>query len=246
MSCGFGETNPSSHKINKSLFCLDSLSKVFPDYELEYSEDSTVYFLKNYYKDRVLREYLSFDSAGNYKAFVMRHDNVDIYRAWYDDSLNVIEEMGSLYHLTMIDCYKKESSTLFRINPVTPPFFSSNFFSFFSGSTCGWWTKKRTKEKPMLLAPLSFLDRAMGLPRRPSFSSSLEGVVERRRVAATADDGELAEGEEEEQKEGAAASAEAAAPDVAADECECAWCTAWAWCGFHHSWWCTPSPGARC
>ena len=143
MSCGFGETNPSSHKIIKSLFSLDSLSKVFPDYELEYSEDSTVYFLKNYYKDRVLREYLSFDSAGNYKAFVMRHDNVDIYRAWYDDSLNVIEEMGSLYHLTMIDCYKKESSTLFRINPVTPPFFSSNLKVFYKDSISNSYTIKK-------------------------------------------------------------------------------------------------------
>merc|ERR1712167_484615 len=40
--------------------------------------------------------------------------------------------------------------------------------------------------------------------------------------------------------------AEVAAPDVEAEECECQWCYDWFWCGFHKSWFCTPSPGARC
>ena len=141
MSCGFGETNPSSNKINKSLFSLDSLSKVFPDYELSYSEDSTVCFLNNYLNNLEKREYLIFDSVGNYRAYARLENGSAIYGASYDDSLNVIEESGSIFHVTMLNCYSKEDSTLFWLYPVTPPFFSSHFELFYRESISNSYKK---------------------------------------------------------------------------------------------------------
>ena len=159
--CGGNDENFAALNKKLSHYTLDSLKREHPIYKESASSDSSVFYLQNF-KGEQKYEVFAFDSTGRYLAYLKSlNDSVDIYTASYDQSLNIVEEHGDLFHLKVVDCFEKDTPNLFILRPVTPPFFNMNFRLFYKDSLTNSYTKIVDKtlkdDKDVLFGKRSFL-----------------------------------------------------------------------------------------
>ena len=124
-NCSNKETVSTTKTLNSVKYTLDSMRIMYPHYRDSLSSDSNTFFLSNY-PNGEKTEMLGFDSKGNYMFYFNYLKNgKNLYGAFYDSTLNIVKEDGSLFSLVKMKCFDKSNNVIFGLYPITPPFFTT-------------------------------------------------------------------------------------------------------------------------